>query len=177
MSFRLSWFFLSSCGSKCRDVSKQRNRQVVSVPLRSDQSGPVHQGLCQQVLSAVQSLARGGAVMSRDTWETLLHFLLHINQVLLVPPSAAGGRDSFPLHPHLLTCLSSPHLCVLCAGSVSPQLSHLSVAAFFEVWVLSCARCFPPQWLWKMCRQMLSSWRHQEVVDQWGRVIAALTSR
>lgn len=48
----------------------------------------------------------------------------------------------------------------------------------FEVWILSCSRCFPSSSLWQTCRQMVSSWRHQPaVVEQWSRVVAALTSR
>ncbi|XP_070758296.1 ral GTPase-activating protein subunit beta-like [Enoplosus armatus] len=119
---------------------------------RSDQVSPVYLSLCQQVLCAVQSLARDSTVMSRDTWETLLHFLLHINHATLAPPTTAGGA--------------------------SEQLCHLSMAVLFEVWLLSCSLCFPSRSMWQMGRQMLSSWRHQPaVVEQWSRVTAALTSR
>ncbi|XP_037623458.1 ral GTPase-activating protein subunit beta-like isoform X3 [Sebastes umbrosus] len=119
---------------------------------RSDQVSPVYLSLCQQVLCAAQSLARDSAGMSRDTWETLLNFLLRINHTVLSPPTTTGG--------------------------VSEQLSHLSMAVLFEVWLLSCSRCFPSRSLWQTGRRMLSSWRHQPaVVEQWSRVIAALTSR
>ncbi|XP_040015592.1 ral GTPase-activating protein subunit beta isoform X2 [Xiphias gladius] len=116
---------------------------------RSDRANPVYLSLCQQVLCAVRSVARESAVMSRDTWETLLHFLLRINHAILFPPTAAEGG-----------------------------LSDLSMAVLLEVWLLSCSRCFPSRSLWQVCRQMLSSWRHQPaVVEQWNRVVAALTSR
>ncbi|XP_062419956.1 ral GTPase-activating protein subunit beta [Pungitius pungitius] len=122
---------------------------------RSDQASPVYTSLCQQVLCAVQSLARDSAVMSRNTWETLLNFLLSINHTMLVswsPVSVPAG--------------------------VSEQLAHLSMAVLFEVWLLSCSRCFPSRSLWQTGRQMLSSCRHQgAVVEQWNGVIAALTSR
>ncbi|CAJ1051212.1 ral GTPase-activating protein subunit beta-like [Xyrichtys novacula] len=119
---------------------------------RSDQVSPVHVSLCQQVLYTVQSLARESTVMSKDTWETLLHFLLRINHTMLAPPTTAGG--------------------------LSDHLSQLSMAVLFEVWLLSCSRCFPSRSLWQTGRQMLSSWRHQlAVVEQWSRVISALTSR
>ncbi|TDH13706.1 hypothetical protein EPR50_G00032890 [Perca flavescens] len=118
---------------------------------RSEQASPVYLSLCQQVLLAVQSLARESAVMSGDTWETLLHFLLRINHNMLAPPTTTD---------------------------VLEQLSHLSMAVLFEVWLLSCSRCFPSHSLWQTARQMLSSWRHQPaVVEQWSRVMAALTSR
>ncbi|KAM7006209.1 ral GTPase-activating protein subunit beta [Tautogolabrus adspersus] len=116
---------------------------------RSDQASPVYLSLCQQVLCAVQSLARESAVMSRDTWETVLNFLLRVNHTMLAPPTTA-----------------------------SEQLSELSMAVLFEVWLLSCSRCFPSRSLWQTGRQMLSSWRHQPaVVAQWSRVSSALTSR
>ncbi|XP_050930740.1 ral GTPase-activating protein subunit beta [Lates calcarifer] len=116
---------------------------------RSDQVSPVYLSLCQQVLCAVRSLARESTVMSRDTWESLLHFLLRFNHAMLAPPTAAAG-----------------------------SVSDLSMAVLLEVWLLSCSRCFPPRSLWQMCRQMLSSWRHQAaVVEQWSRVVGALTSR
>uniref|UniRef100_A0A671UXS3 Rap-GAP domain-containing protein n=1 Tax=Sparus aurata TaxID=8175 RepID=A0A671UXS3_SPAAU len=113
---------------------------------------PVYLSLCQQVLCAVQTLARDSAVMSRDTWETLLHFLLRINHTMLAPSNTTGV--------------------------VSEQLSHLSMVVLFEMWLLSCSRCFPSRSLWLTGRQMLSSWRHQPVVvEQWCRVNTALTSR
>lgn len=79
----------------------------------------------------------------------------------------------------LSVCMSVSHWSVcLSAGSGSDELSDLSMAVLFDVWLLSCSRCFPSHSLWLRGRQMLSSWRHQpEVVEQWSRVITALTSR
>uniref|UniRef100_A0A7N6AU05 Rap-GAP domain-containing protein n=1 Tax=Anabas testudineus TaxID=64144 RepID=A0A7N6AU05_ANATE len=95
-----------------------------------------------QVLCAVRSMARESSMMSRDTWESLLLFLLRINHAMLAPPTAAGK------------------------------------IVLLEVWLLSCARCFPSRCLWQTCGQALSGWRHQPVVvEQWSRVVAALTSR
>ncbi|KAF3690357.1 Ral GTPase-activating protein subunit beta p170 [Channa argus] len=116
---------------------------------RSDQVSPVYQSLCQQVLYAVKTLAKESATMSRDTWESLLHFLLRINHAMLAPANSAAGG-----------------------------VAHLSMAVLLEVWLLSCCRCFPSRSLWQTCRQMLSGWRHQPaVVEQWSRVVTALTSR
>ncbi|XP_056294569.1 ral GTPase-activating protein subunit beta isoform X3 [Pseudoliparis swirei] len=115
---------------------------------RSDQVSPVYTALCQQVLCAVQSLARDGAVMSRDTWETLLNFLLCVNHAMLA------------------------------TGDVSEQLSRLSMAVLFEAWLLSCARCFPSRSLWRAGRLALSGCRRRPAaVEQWSRAVAALTSR
>ncbi|KAF7643481.1 hypothetical protein LDENG_00238590 [Lucifuga dentata] len=119
---------------------------------RSDQDSPLYIGLCQQVLCAVQSLATEGAMMNKDTWVMLLHFLLHINHAMLAPPTVPGG--------------------------VAGKMADRSMAVLFEVWLLACARCFPAPSDWKTARDMLVSWRHQAaVVDQWSRTVSALTSR
>ncbi|XP_027858212.1 ral GTPase-activating protein subunit beta isoform X2 [Xiphophorus couchianus] len=124
-----------------------RHLYILFLP-RSGQVSPVYLSLCQQVLSSVQSLARESSVISSETWQALLHFLLRINHTLLAPPTPAGG------------------------------LSDLSVAVLLEVWLLACSRCFPCRSLWQTFRQMFSSWRHQPaVVEQWSQVAAGLTSR
>ncbi|XP_017158752.1 ral GTPase-activating protein subunit beta isoform X2 [Poecilia reticulata] len=124
-----------------------RHLYILFLP-RSGQVSPDYLSLCQQVLSSTQSLARESSMMSSETWQTLLHFLLRINHTLLAPPTPAGG------------------------------LSKLSVAVLLEVWLLACSRCFPCRSLWQTFRQMFSSWRHQPaVVEQWSRVAAGLTSR
>ncbi|MEQ2277538.1 hypothetical protein XENORESO_004147, partial [Xenotaenia resolanae] len=124
-----------------------RHLYILFLP-RSDQVSPFYMSICQQVLGSVQSLARETSVMSRETWETLLHFLLRINHIMLAPPAPAGG------------------------------ISDLFVVVLLDVWLLACSRCFPSRSLWQTFRQMFSSWRHQPVVvEQWSRVAAALTSR
>lgn len=65
-------------------------RLIVSVS-RPEQHSLNHIRLCQQVLTAVQKLARESVSMVRETWEVLLLFLLRINDTLLAPPSV-GGR-------------------------------------------------------------------------------------
>lgn len=72
-------------------------------PPRSDQVSPVYLSLCQQVLCAVQTLARDSAVMSRDTWQTLLRFLLRINHTMLAPPNTTGEPVTPPLY--IIICL------------------------------------------------------------------------
>ncbi|XP_068598211.1 ral GTPase-activating protein subunit beta-like [Brachionichthys hirsutus] len=128
-------------------------RQLCSLFLpRSDQVSPHYLSLCQQVLCAVQSLATEGTVMTRDTWESLLHFLLRINHAVLAPPTAPGVA--------------------------SEQLSDASMAVLFEVWLLSCSQCFPSRSMWQTFRQMMSSWIHNlAAVEQWSRAVTALTSR
>uniref|UniRef100_A0A672NMV5 Ral GTPase-activating protein subunit beta n=1 Tax=Sinocyclocheilus grahami TaxID=75366 RepID=A0A672NMV5_SINGR len=112
----------------------------------------VHFKLCQQVLSAVQKLARDSNGMARETWEVLLLFLLRINDTLLAPPTVGGG--------------------------IAEKLAEKLISVLFEVWFLACTRCFPTPPYWKTAREMLANWRHHPpVVEQWSKVIAALTSR
>ncbi|TVK90432.1 Ral GTPase-activating protein subunit beta [Bagarius yarrelli] len=112
----------------------------------------MHFKLCQQVLSAVQKLARDSSCMARETWEVLLLFLLRINDTLLAPPTVGGG--------------------------IAEKLAEKLISVLFEVWFLACTRCFPTPPYWKTAREMLANWRHHPpVVEQWSKVIAALTSR
>uniref|UniRef100_A0A4W3JP54 Ral GTPase-activating protein subunit beta n=1 Tax=Callorhinchus milii TaxID=7868 RepID=A0A4W3JP54_CALMI len=108
--------------------------------------------LCLRVLAAVQKLARESAHMSRETWEVLLLFLLQINDALLAAPTIQGG--------------------------LAENLADKLIGVLFEVWFLACTRCFPTPPYWKTAREMLANWRHHPaVVEQWSKVICALTSR
>ncbi|KAL2090574.1 hypothetical protein ACEWY4_012837 [Coilia grayii] len=119
---------------------------------RPELFSPMHFRLCQQVLCAVQKLARDSSSMVRETWEVLLLFLLRINDTLLAPPTVGGG--------------------------IAEKLAEKLISVLFEVWFLACTRCFPTPPYWKTAREMLANWRHHPpVVEQWSKVIAALTSR
>lgn len=63
---------------------------ICFVSPRPEHFSPMHFKLCQQVLSAVQKLARDSSCMARETWEVLLLFLLRINDTLLAPPTVGG---------------------------------------------------------------------------------------
>lgn len=92
----------------------------------------------------------------------------------LRPPRQVSSDTIWSVHLSSVRLLAAS----LSAGVVSEQLCDLSVALLLEVWLLSCCRCFPSRALWVKGRQMLSSWRHQlSVVEQWRRVVTALTSR
>lgn len=67
---------------------------------RPEQHSLNHIRLCQQVLTAVQKLARESVSMVRETWEVLLLFLLRINDTLLAPPSV-GGKPCSKVFTHL----------------------------------------------------------------------------
>lgn len=153
-------------------------------PSRPDQHSPNHIRLCQQVLTAVQKLARESVSMVRETWEVLLLFLLRINDTLLAPPTVGGNP-----HPPLLfwyiyfatsdNYADNIYLSLLHSSvGVAEKLAEKLMAVLFEVWLLACARCFPTPPYWKTAREMLANWRHHPpVVEQWSRVACALTSR
>ncbi|XP_030384786.1 ral GTPase-activating protein subunit beta [Scaptodrosophila lebanonensis] len=108
--------------------------------------------LCHRVLRTLQQTAQISTQMDRQTWETLLLFLLAINEILLAPPAV---RDD-----------------------VGDQLCERVISVLFEVWLLACVRCFPSPSLWKTLQEACSFWRHRiALADQWNRVNMALTAR
>ncbi|XP_017094713.2 ral GTPase-activating protein subunit beta isoform X9 [Drosophila bipectinata] len=108
--------------------------------------------LCHRVLRTLQQTAQISQVMDRQTWETLLLFLLAINEILLAPPTV---KDD-----------------------VGDQLCERVLSVLFEVWLLACVRSFPSPSMWKTLQESCAMWRHRvALVDQWNRVNLALTAR
>ncbi|XP_075152917.1 ral GTPase-activating protein subunit beta isoform X10 [Haematobia irritans] len=108
--------------------------------------------LCHRVLRTLQQTAQISQTMDRETWESLLLFLLAINEILLAPPTI---KDD-----------------------VGDQLCERVLQVLFEVWLLACVRCFPSPSLWKTLQESCAMWRHRvALVDQWNRVNLALTAR
>ncbi|KAH8420260.1 hypothetical protein KR009_008363 [Drosophila setifemur] len=108
--------------------------------------------LCHRVLRTLQQTAQISQVMDRQTWDTLLLFLLAINEILLAPPTV---KDD-----------------------VGDQLCERVLSVLFEVWLLACVRSFPSPSMWKTLQESCAMWRHRvALVDQWNRVNLALTAR
>ncbi|XP_071439557.1 ral GTPase-activating protein subunit beta isoform X3 [Hetaerina americana] len=108
--------------------------------------------LCHRVLRTLQTLAQVSNRMNRETWESLLLFLLAINDTLLGPPTV---KDD-----------------------VGDQLCERVLSVLFEVWLLACSRCFPSPPLWKTFREMCMNWRHRmALIEQWNRANLVLTSK
>lgn len=123
-----------------------RHLSILFLP-SSGQVSPVYMSLCQQVLGSVQSLAKESSVMSRDTWETLLHFLLRINHTLFAPPTPAGVPDLS------LAVLLEVWL-LACSRCFPSRLLWQTFSQMFHSWR-----------------------HQPAVVEQWSRVTAGLTSR
>lgn len=114
--------------------------------------------LCQRVLRSIENVALESALLTRDTWETLLKFLLAANDSLLAPPA----EKEF-----------SPQ-----TADIAEHLCERVLSVLFEIWILACARCFPSPSLWKTFRNMCICWRHHDaLIQQWHRVNHALLSR
>ncbi|XP_068141141.1 ral GTPase-activating protein subunit beta isoform X13 [Drosophila tropicalis] len=108
--------------------------------------------LCHRVLRKLQLIAQDSTKMDRQTWDTLLLFLLAINEILLAPPTV---KDD-----------------------VGDQLCERVLSVLFEVWLLACVRSFPSPSMWKTLQESCTMWRHRvALVDQWNRVNLALTAR
>ncbi|KAJ8400593.1 hypothetical protein AAFF_G00393620 [Aldrovandia affinis] len=138
---------------------------------RPEHYSPNHFRLCQQVLTTVQRLARESASMVRETWEVLLLFLLRINDTLLAPPTVGGSYTLAADGPSNKTTIPNMR-------GIAEKLAEKLISVLFEVWFLACTRCFPTPPYWKTAREMLANWRHHPpVVEQWSKVICALTSR
>lgn len=104
------------------------------------------------MLRTLQQVAHESQILDTDTWETLLLFLLAINDTLLAPPTV---KDD-----------------------VADQLCERILSVLFEVWLVACAQCFPSPPLWKTLRESCMNWRHRmALVEQWNRVNLFLTSR
>lgn len=102
------------------------------------------------MLRTIQNIAQHSSILTRETWESILLFLLAINQLLLSHP----------------TC------------DVGDQLCERVLSVLFEVWIISCVKCFPSPSLWKTFQESCSNWRHRmALVEQWNRVNLALTAR
>ncbi|XP_006558743.1 ral GTPase-activating protein subunit beta isoform X1 [Apis mellifera] len=108
--------------------------------------------LCHRVLRTLQQIARGPATLERETWESLLLFLIGINDALLAPPAT---RED-----------------------VGEQLCERVLGVLLEVWLVACERNFPSPPLWRTLRESCLRWRHRlALVEQWNRVCLALTAR
>ncbi|XP_055638220.1 ral GTPase-activating protein subunit beta isoform X2 [Toxorhynchites rutilus septentrionalis] len=107
---------------------------------------------CHRVLRTLQDTAQNSQILTVETWEALLLFLLAINEILLAPP--------------------------IVKDDVGDQLCERVLSVLFEVWLLACSRCFPSPSLWKTFQEACSAWRHRiALVEQWNRVNLVLTAK
>ncbi|KAK0179173.1 hypothetical protein PV327_007988 [Microctonus hyperodae] len=108
--------------------------------------------LCHRVLRTLQQVARGPATLDGETWESLLLFLIGINDALLAPPAV---RED--------------------AGE---QLCERVLGVLLEVWLVACEKNFPSPPLWRTLRESCLRWRHRlALIEQWNRVCLALTAK
>ncbi|XP_055878983.1 ral GTPase-activating protein subunit beta-like isoform X3 [Biomphalaria glabrata] len=114
--------------------------------------------LCHRVLRAIESVAKESAMLTRETWEVLLKFLLAANDSLLSPPTE---KDIIGLSN----------------DDIGDHLCDRVLSVLFIIWVTACHKSFPSPSLWKTFRNMCLYWRHHEaLVTMWHRVNHALTA-
>lgn len=89
--------------------------------------------LCHRVLRTLQNIAQNSHILTRETWESMLLFLLAINQLLLSHP--------------------------VC--DVGDQLCERVLSVLFEIWIIACVKCFPSPSLWKTFQESCAAWRHR----------------
>ena len=90
--------------------------------------------------------------MERETWDSLLSFLLAINDALLAPPAVKED--------------------------VGDQLCERVLGVLYEIWLIACVKSFPGPTLWKTFQEMCMNWRHRTgLITQWNRVNIALLAR
>ncbi|KAL3276294.1 hypothetical protein HHI36_024193 [Cryptolaemus montrouzieri] len=108
--------------------------------------------LCHRVLRTLKQIANDSRILDRITWESILLFLIAINDNLLALPTVKED--------------------------IADQLGERTLSVLFEVWLIACAQCFPSPILWKTLRECCINWRHRTaLVEQWNRVNLALTSK
>lgn len=108
--------------------------------------------LCHRVLRTLQQVAQSSQKLTPETWDSLLLFLLAINEVLLAPPTV---KDD-----------------------VGDQLCERVLSVLFEVWLIACIRNFPSPSLWKTLQESCHLLRHRiALIEQWNRVNLALSAR
>ena len=90
--------------------------------------------------------------MEKETWDSLLSFLLAINDALLAPPAVKED--------------------------VGDQLCERVLGVLYEIWLIACVKSFPGPTLWKTFQEMCMNWRHRTgLIVQWNRVNVALLAR
>ncbi|XP_076306424.1 ral GTPase-activating protein subunit beta isoform X2 [Tachypleus tridentatus] len=142
----------------CEDPNNYARRMLhhlynLFVP-RSEEASDINKQavLCHRVLRTIQYIAAESTIIDRETWESLLLFLLATNDMLLAPP--------------------------VVKDDIGSQLCERIISVLFEIWLLACHRCFPSPPLWKTFRELCCNWRHRvSLIDQWNHTCLALTSR
>ena len=101
-------------GSQVNLVSLSEELKLFKTQLKA------HINFCSR---RVQELAQQSQTMERETWDSLLSFLLAINDALLAPPAV---KDD-----------------------VGDQLCERVLGVLYEIWLIACVKSFPGPTLWK----------------------------
>lgn len=109
--------------------------------------------LCHRILRTLEAICgEDSNILDPDSWETVLTFLLAINETLL-----AGPVDKDDIGTHLCERI---------------------VKSLFEIWVTACHRSFPSPSYWKTLHELCLKIRHRiPVIDYWSLTCLSITQR
>lgn len=75
---------------------------------------------CHRVLRAIKDLATKSSILTRDTWETLLKFLLAANDSLLSPPTEKGNPVTLCTKYYASCCIISHNMAANVFSLIEP---------------------------------------------------------
>lgn len=109
--------------------------------------------LCHRILRTLELVCFDEAnLIDSESWDTVLTFLLAINENLLSVPI---DRED-----------------------IGTSLCERIVKSLFEIWTVACLKCFPSPSYWKTFHQLCIKIRHRSaVIDHWSSTCLALTQR
>lgn len=109
--------------------------------------------LCHRILRTLEFVCFDEATLiDADSWDTILTFLLAINENLLSVPI---DRED-----------------------IGTSLCERIVKSLFEIWTVACLKCFPSPSYWKTFHQLCIKIRHRSsLIDHWTSTCLALTQR
>lgn len=109
--------------------------------------------LCHRILRTLELVCSDEAtLLDSESWDTVLTFLLAINENLLSVPI---DRED-----------------------IGTSLCERIVKSLFEIWTVACLKCFPSPSYWKTFHQLCIKIRHRSaVIDHWSSTCLALTHR
>ncbi|PAA78255.1 hypothetical protein BOX15_Mlig000483g2, partial [Macrostomum lignano] len=136
--------------------------------------------VCKNVLLKCVEITEKSRIITPETWETILEFLLIVNDVILTEPRDSK-EQSMALRQHSLEDSKRSKSSVntfkeaLAEDHWAEQCKRV-IDVLMRTWLLACRNHFPRPPLWKTFRELLAGWRHhEEVAAKWGDAVRELT--
>uniref|UniRef100_A0A1I8JR06 RALGAPB_N domain-containing protein n=1 Tax=Macrostomum lignano TaxID=282301 RepID=A0A1I8JR06_9PLAT len=134
--------------------------------------------VCKNVLLKCVEITEKSRIITPETWETILEFLLIVNDVILTEPRDSK-EQSLALRQHSLEDSKRSKSSVntfkeaLAEDHWAEQCKRV-IDVLMRTWLLACRNHFPRPPLWKTFRELLRGWRHhEEVAAKRGEALAS----